>query len=180
MSLCSLASFSFPALKTGHCYKSLIHTSYHKHCTTVTHGYPICLYFSWLLKCLWGPQWQRNCPSPNSQEGGVISLHREEWMLGRTHCGCEHLESAERWTWCTSSILPCPRPFPKGNKIDRTSAYLVSSWHWIKAPWDAHQETRMNTGVLKCVCLPCTTNHHWRQQSKRNRQQNHLHCWIFR
>lgn len=53
--LCSLASLSFPALKMGHCYKSFLHKYDEKHRATVTHGCPICLSFSWVLKCLCGP-----------------------------------------------------------------------------------------------------------------------------
>lgn len=150
--LCSLAFLSVPALNMSHCYKIFIHTNYEIHSATATYGYPVCLYFSWVLKCLRGPLWQRKCPSPDSQEGGVISLRPGEWVLCWALYAWEHLESAEHRIWCTSSFLPCPRNFPKGNKIYRTSAYLVWSWHWIKAPWEAHQETRRNAGFLKCVC----------------------------
>lgn len=92
-------------------------------------------------------------------------IHRMEvWSsslyIMRNECSAEHtvavstgvLESADHRIWCTSSFLPCPRTFPEGNKIHRTSTYLVWSWHLIKAPWEAHQETRRNTGALKCVC----------------------------
>lgn len=149
----SFAHLLTPALETGHWYKSFIHTRWETQCHSHT-SISSTLYFSWVLECLCGPLWQWRCLSPDSQEGGVGSL-----CITGSECSAEHTVAVSTLSQQSTAFdvhlhfFPAQEPFQKiKKKIHRTSAYLVWSWHWIKEPWMAHQETRRNTGVLKCVC----------------------------
>jgi len=102
----------------AHCYKSSIHTYHDKHSATIkqTSYMPFfkpVLYFSQILKCECGSQWQRKCPNPCKeaylQEADAISpLHHGEWTPWRTPCGCDHLKfsRAQNLMYVFISSLP--------------------------------------------------------------------------
>lgn len=117
---CSLASLSFPALKTAtatrasstHMMRNIVPQSH------VDIQYVFILAGSWNIYVAY-------CGDVNAS---ALIHRREVWswalyIMGN-ECSAEHTvavstkvpESAEHRIWCTSSFLPWPRTFPKGNK----------------------------------------------------------------